>query len=57
MGELPIDQMLTRARAVLADEADVAVAVSAVRIGAGALERRTAATSRLMCFECNRRII
>lgn len=53
MDELPIDQILTRARAVLTDEVGVAAAVSAVRIGAGAPVKRTAVTSGLLCFECN----
>ena len=50
MEELPIDQILTRARAVLADEVGVAAAVSAMT-GAGASVKR--ANSTLLCYQCN----
>ena len=50
MDELPIDQLLKSARAVLTDEVGVAAAVSPVSISYGAPERRTAATSRLGVF-------
>ena len=50
MDEMPIDQILTRARAVLADEVGVAAAVSAMT-GAGASVKR--ANSTLLCYQCN----
>ena len=50
MEELPIDQILTRARAVLADEVGVAAAVSAMT-GAGASVKRV--NSTLLCYQCN----
>ena len=50
MEEMPIDQILTRARAVLADEVGVAAAVSAMT-GAGASVKR--ANSTLLCYQCN----
>ena len=50
MEELPIDQILTRARAVLADDVGVAAAVSAMT-GAGASVKR--ANSTLLCYQCN----
>ena len=48
MYELPIDQILMRARAVLTDEVGVSAAVSAMTIGAGAPVKQTDAT--LLCF-------
>ena len=50
MDELPIDQILMRARAVLADDVGVAAAVSAMT-GAGASVKR--ANSTLLCYQCN----
>ena len=50
MEELLIDQILTRARAVLADDVGVAAAVSAMT-GAGASVKR--ANSTLLCYQCN----
>ena len=46
MDELPIDQILTRARAVLADDVGVAEMT-----GAGASVKR--ANSTLLCYQCN----
>ena len=51
MDELPFVHILTRARALLTDEVGVAVAVSAMAVGAGASVKRADAT--LLCFECN----
>ena len=50
MEELPIDQILMRARAVLADDVGVAAAVSAMT-GAGASVKR--ANSTLLCYQRN----
>ena len=50
MEELPIDQILMRARAVLADDVGVAAAVSAMT-GAGTSVKR--ANSTLLCYQCN----
>ena len=53
MDELPLDPILTRARAVLTYEVGVAAAVSAMTVGAGASVKRADATSGLLCFQCN----
>ena len=66
MDELPLIQILARARAFMTDEVGVAAAVGAGRIGAGAPVKRataataaataaarTAVTARLLCYECN----
>ena len=45
MDELPLIQILTRARAVMTDELGVAAAVGAGRIGAGAPMKRTTAVT------------
>ena len=50
MEELPIDQILTRARDALADDVGVAAAVSAMT-GVGASMKRT--NSTLLCYQCN----
>ena len=52
MDELPLAHILTRARAVLADEVGVAAAVSAMTVGVSASVKRADATSEL-CFQCN----
>ena len=53
MDELPLANILTRARAVLTDEVGVAAAVSAMTVGAGASVKRADATSGLLCSQCN----
>ena len=53
MDELPLAHILTRAKAILTDEVDVATAVSAMTVGAGASVKRADATSVLLCIQCN----
>ena len=58
MNELPLIQILARARAMMTDEVGVAAAVGAGRIGAGAPVKQTTAataavTAGLLCYECN----
>ena len=51
MDELPMDQVLMRARTVLTDKIGVAAAVSTMTVGAGASVKRADAT--LLCFRYN----
>ena len=51
--ELSLARILTRARAVLADEVSVAAAISAMTIGADASVKLADVTSVLLCFHYN----